>query len=691
MEGRSYTPLGVQELIERLNVPGGHETLFKKALLSLVHDNCVETRDGRFFLKESKEQVVVGTLRMHPRGFGFLQPNDPVRYTQDIFIPKHLTKNAVDSDIVEVLINEEAFSEKGPEGRVLSIVKRSRTHVAGTVWKIEKDVPYVHVPLLGSSKIVIVTQLDERKLRLGDRIILKVVDWGQEGSPALCEMSHYIGNIDNPACDVLAALEEFNLRSDFPTAVLEEAKAYSPKVPASEIKKRKDLRSLETFTIDPDTAKDYDDALSLSKDARGHFFLGVHIADVSHYVRSASKLDEEAKLRCNSTYFPGVCIPMLPPELSNELCSLKANVARLTLSVLMEFDPTGTLLDYSIERTCIKSQKRFTYKEAKKVLEGGLQSKHEKTLHHMVELCGLLKKKRYERGSIEFALPDIVVIVDEKGEPQKMERIDYDITHQLVEEFMLKANEVVATYLAEKNEPLTYRVHDEPAEDSLKEFAQLARAFGFEVPKKPKLVDLQQLFEAASGTAHATQLATSFIRSMKLAYYSPNNVGHFGLSLQYYCHFTSPIRRYVDLIVHRIVMGETHPLESLSAACHACSEQERISAKAEQATTLLKKLRLLDKMHQMHPNKIYKAVVTRVKNMGIIFDLQDLMIDGFLHISELDNDYFIYDEKKVALMGKSTRITYSCGKEISLRLIDLDFITLESKWALVTSKKRKNS
>lgn len=689
MGGRSYSPLSSFDLQERLKVPENHKTIFKKALLALIHEKTLESRDGRYFLKESSEQIVVGTLRMHPRGFGFLQPNDPVQFPQDIFIPKHLTKNAVDGDIVEVLINPESFSEKGPEGKVISIVRRSRTHVAGTVWKIDHDVNYVHVPLLGSSKTVIVTPIDERKLRLGDRIIMKIVEWGGDGRATLCEMSHYLGNIEDPSCDVKAAIEEFDLRSDFLSKVLEEAKSYSPTVSLSEIKKRTDLRKLETFTIDPDTARDFDDALSLSVDEKG-YHLGVHIADVSHYVKSGSALDEEAKIRCNSTYFPGYCLPMLPKELSDDLCSLKPKVNRLTLSVMMDFDHEGTLLNYKIFRSCIKSQKRFTYKEAKKVLDGKKRSKHAPTLNNMVELCRLLKKKRYERGSIEFALDEMVVIVDEKGIPQKMERIEYDITHQLVEEFMLKANEVVATYLTEKGEHLTYRVHDEPAEDNLKEFGNLARAFGFNFPnKKPSTHDLQKLFEEVKGTPYASQLATSFIRSMKLAYYSPSNVGHFGLSLQYYCHFTSPIRRYVDLIVHRIVCGETHAIELLSAACHACSEQERISAKAEQATTLLKKLRLLDAYYKEDPERVYKAHITRVKNMGIIFDIQDLMIDGFLHVSELDNDYFVYDEKRIALIGAHTNFTYTCGKEILLKLKRLDFITLQSDWTLVHQRKRR--
>jgi ribonuclease R len=689
MGGRGYLPLSIEELICKLHIPDQHETLFTKALTHLLKEKEIEQKVGRLGLKAVDNLIATGILRMHPRGFGFLQPDNPVEFPQDIFIPKHLTKNAVDGDVVEVLINDNVISEKGPEGRVISILKRSRTHVAGTVYEVmDNQDALVFVPLFGTSKKVIVKPIDERLLKSGDRLIMKVLDWGNDSKATYCEMSHYLGHISDASCDVKASIEEFDLRSDFPSQAVEEAVKLGSKVPLSEIKKRIDLRNEECFTIDPDTAKDFDDALSLKKDILGNFHLGVHIADVSYYVPSSSALDNEAKLRCNSTYFPGFCLPMLPHELSSELCSLKPKVNRLTLTVAMTFSSDATLIDYKIFRSVIKSAKRFTYKEAKAVLDLKKKSKHLSTLNLMVELCHLLKKKRYERGSIEFALSECVIKVDKEGMPTGFETVEYDITHQLVEEFMLKANEVVATYLTEKGQGLTYRVHDAPAEDSMKEFALLAGAFGFQLPKKPESKDLQKLFEEASKTPYAAHLATSFIRSMKLAYYSPSNEGHFGLSLDYYCHFTSPIRRYVDLVVHRIVCGEPYEQETLSMTCHACSEQERYSAKAEQSTVLLKKLRYLKKLQEEDPSRSYEATITRVRNMGILFEINDLKLDGFLHVSELENDYFVYDDKRLCLNGVHAGITYRCGSKISVSLKNLDFITLESKWALFVPIKK---
>ncbi|MBI3237037.1 MAG: RNB domain-containing ribonuclease, partial [Chlamydiales bacterium] len=282
----------------------------------------------------------------------------------------------------------------------------------------------------------------------------------------------------------------------------------------------------------------------------------VHIADVAHYVKPGSALDQEAIIRCNSTYFPGTCIPMLPEQLSNELCSLKPEVVRLTVSVLMDFDKEGTLIGHEVVRSCIYSAKRFTYFEAKDVLDKKVKSPYAKSLELMVELCQLLKKKRHERGSIDFALPETVILIDEKGEPTGVKKIEYDITHQLVEEFMLKANEMVAKELNLRKRPVLYRVHEEPSEENFTDFYQFARSLGFTLPAKPTPIDIQEMFDEAKKSPHSHQLSVAFIRSMRLAQYSPNNIGHFGLALEHYSHFTSPIRRYSDLVTQRLLFNE---------------------------------------------------------------------------------------------------------------------------------------
>lgn len=684
VSGRGYRPLTEAELMERLGLPPQHEPVFKRVLAKLLKEGVIVLTDNRFAIKQPSADVVTGVLRVHPRGFGFLQPEDISAYPEDIFIPKHLTMNAIDGDIVEVTINPTATSEKGPEGKVTTILERSRTHIAGIVRNVELDGDTVaYVPLLGTGRRVVVQASQNESLKVGDRIVMEVLDWGSQEKETTCRLSHHIGHISDPSCDIPAAIEEYELKTQFPNRVIKEAESFGTQVSKQDIASREDFRALECFTIDPDTAKDFDDAISLSKDKNGHYHLGVHIADVSHYVQTGSALDKEASSRCNSTYFPAYCIPMLPGVLSENLCSLKPKVNRLTVSVMVDLDSEGNLLQYRITRSVIKSTKRFTYREAKKVLDGLKKSPHAKTLHLMVELCGVLKRKRYERGSIEFSIPELVVIVDEKGEPQNTDLVLYDITHQLVEEFMLKANEIVAWHLSNQGKNLTYRVHDEPAEENMRDFADLARAFGFELPEKPTAADLQKLFDEAVSTPYGPYLATSFIRRMRLAVYSPENIGHYGLALSHYCHFTSPIRRYVDLVVHRILFGEGDDRESLEKIALRCSEQERISSKAEGSVVLLKKLRLLQKMMKENPHKQYEAVVTRIKNFGFFFEVLDVMLEGFFHVSELENDFFIFEESRMRLKGVHTGITYGSGEKVIVMPKDVDFIYLESKWYLI--------
>lgn len=628
---------------------------------------------------------LTGIFRGHPRGFGFVECD----YERDIFIPKKFTQNAIDGDTVEIRIKAMNHGGKGPEGEVVSVVARGKTHLVGLITGKEGADEYLaYIPLLGKDKTVLVET--KKKLKQGDRVVLKVTEWGEEENETVAQLSELIGNISDPSKDVPAAVIEYELRGDFPHEVIKEIEGFSATIPDEEIENREDLRKVTTITIDPDTAKDFDDALSLEVDKKGHFHLGVHIADVSYYVKPGTAIDEEARTRCNSTYFPGECIPMLPGLLSENLCSLKSNVNRLTASVFMEFDSEGKLLQTRFARAVIKSAKRFTYKEAHSVLEGTKKSKHKSLLQDMVKLCLLLKKKRFERGGIEFALPDLVIHVDEKGVPQKTETILYDITHQLVEEFMLKTNETVATHLAKKGMDLTYRVHEEPDEANIKEFLLLAERFGYKSRGKSTAKNIQAIFDDAMQTPYGHFLATSYIKCMKLAIYSPQNIGHYGLCLSHYCHFTSPIRRYIDLVIHRLLFEKNGVKENLDKIASHCSEKERNSARAENRVTLLKKLRLLKTKDAEKPYQEYEAIVTRIKPFGLFFEVVDFFVEGFIRVSELEEDYFRFEERKEILRGLRTGVIYSRGDRITVMVQSIDLITLDTKWYIMQDGK-KNS
>lgn len=632
---------------------------------------------------KKKSQPAEGVLRVHSRGFGFLQPDDRSRFPEDIFVPKQRTEGAIDGDRVRVEIVPSPYSDKGPEGRVTAILERSRNQLAVTVYRLEKDgSAYAHSPLLGE-ELVFIERPSKRRLKVGDRFVLEMFDWGNEHRAPQGEILHFIGPLSDPSKDVQAAIAEFELDHVFPPEVLKEVKAFGTTVKKKDLRDREDLRSLETFTIDPETAKDFDDALTLSRDQDGPFHLVVHIADVSHYVRPNTALDDEAQRRCNSTYFPGEVVPMLPHELSSHLCSLQPHVDRLAVSVFVTIDPSGDVLDSRVTKSVIHSDERYTYEQARDILAGKEKSAHTKTLHLMQELCLLLKKQRAKRGSIEFALPEVVVRVDPKGDPQGIEIIEYDVTHQLVEEFMLKANEIVATKLFEENKPLSYRIHEAPNPSNLAAFASLATRFGYTLSSEPTSPELQALFDAARNEPHGQFLATAFIRSLKLASYSPDNIGHWGLNLEHYTHFTSPIRRYIDLVVHRVLFDESPSDLNLNEVSEQCSLKERLSAKAEGRVKLLKKLRLLDRLHKENPKRSYKAVITSAKPFGLAFEVEEVMVEGFVHISLIDSDYYDFDEKAGGLIGADSGKQYLTGDTISVKLDHLNLIDGQTSWRIV--------
>ncbi len=678
IQGKRYTPATFEQLVAQLAIHEVHQPLLQEILNDMVTKGQLALLRNKYTLPTSAA-LATGTISVHHKGFGFVKVGEG----PDVFIPRHAIMDAVDGDQVEIEISPNV-SPKGPEGQVVAILKRSRTHLAGTIISKSGRHYTAYAPLLGLDKPVLVKSKGQ-SLKEGDRIICKVINWHNDANLAEAELSRYIGHISDPSIDVIAAIEEFELPDGFTKEALEEAKAFGAKISPKEIKNRRDITDWECVTIDPDTAKDYDDAITLTRDEKGHFHLGVHIADVSYYVKPDGHLDKEALLRCNSTYFPGSVVPMLPEELSNELCSLKPNVKRLTQSVFAEFNPQGDLVDVKIERTVIKSQKRFTYKEALQVIEKKKKSPHLPLLELMVELCYVFKKKRMERGSIDFAMPDDVIIVDDKGVPLRIERVEYDITHQMIEEFMLKANELVAIHLAKKGKTLIYRVHESPTAESFQDFYNFARSLGFHLPQTPSHKDIQKLFQEAKESPLSPQLWVSFIRSMRLAAYSTENVGHYGLALEHYCHFTSPIRRYTDLIIQRLLFNEISDTADIDAVATACSEKERISFRAESSVKILKKLRLAGTYFADDPTKIYTAIITKIKPFALFFEVPIFDLEGSIHISQIGNDYFEFNPTRMTFRGSRTGKTFTAGQPILVRLDKINYTLGQAEWSLVSA------
>lgn len=680
--GKNCKPLTEKELLKQLHIPEQNLDVVKLVITDLLLEEFLEVKKKKLTLKVNEPPPILGILRVHIRGFGFFKPDSKSEMKEEVFIPKGCMEGAVDGDRVEVKLLPPTGVGKGPEGKVVTIIKRGRTHLGATITHFDKNGnAYAYAPLLGAAKPVLVKLNASPICEKGDRVLLKIEDWGDRSHPITASLEKRIGSISDASLDVIAATHEFDLPKEFSKEVMKEVKKWGSAVDPEHFKDRRDFTHLTTITIDPETARDFDDALSLDIDSKGNFLLAVHIADVSTYVKSGSALDKEAQARSNTTYFPGQCIPMLPSALSDGLCSLKPDVVRLTLTVLMAFDAKGSLQKKEIFRSYIKSNKRFSYEEAKQVLDGKLKSPYKKDIEGLVKLCLLLKKQRAGRGSIDFALPELVVKVEENGEPSGVYTVEYDITHQLVEECMLKANEVVAKELSDSGVKLLFRIHEEPEGTSMEEFAALARLLGFQMPhKKPSMEEIADLFDKAKTTTYAHRLSIAFIRSMKLAIYSPENVGHFGLALEHYCHFTSPIRRYSDLIIHRLLMKEKMDESDLREIALKCSEQERLSMRAETHVKRLKKLRLLTKWKEEDPAREYTAIITQIKPVGIIFEIQDIMLEGFLHISELENDYFDFNPATNQLKGRGTGIIHKVADTLSTIPDQIDLIQLEVKW-----------
>ncbi|MEC8306695.1 MAG: ribonuclease R family protein [Chlamydiota bacterium] len=625
---------------------------------------------------ESSPSLIEGTIQVHVRGFAFVSPSD---HSADIFIPKIHKGGAVSGD--QVMVQLLPFQKKGNEGKVVEIISRAKSDWVGVVYaRNEAGDALIYLPSMGENKAARIDKNLASRLDIGDRLLLRVTDWKEENEPAECTILESMGTIDQAEGDIPSAILDFGLAKDFPKSVLKEAAKHGKQVKKKELQGRVDLSALEAVTIDPDTAKDFDDALSLTCDQRGHYHLGVHIADVSHYVTPGSALDDEAKQRGNSTYFPQCCLPMLPESLSNNLCSLREGVNRLTVSVLAELNADGHLLSARVVKGWIKSRKRLTYGEAAMILNGTLSSPHKALLHRLAALCKVLKKQRRARGSIEMSLPEIVLMCDESGMPCNYQVHPYDITHQLVEECMLKANEIVARFLVEERGNAIFRIHDKPDRESLESFYSLVRRLGYRLPKEPSSEQIQKVLDQAIQKEGGDQLVIAFIRTMKMAIYSHKNEGHYGLALDNYLHFTSPIRRYTDLVVHRLLDAPNDEKELMEVA-RECSEKERLSFKAEMQVMKLKKLRLLDKYHREESDRWYQGLITQVRPFGFAFEVSPLGWEGFIHVADLP-DHYHYVAKKEQLVDTKRKTLFSVGNKIDLRLASVDLIQCQTRWTL---------
>lgn len=693
MQEEAYKPVTAEELAQIFNIDKKELGVFYSVLDIMESEGLVvKTRKNKYGILD-KMNLVAGKLQGHPKGFGFLIQDTPG--TDDIFIPAENMNGAMNNDRIVARITKKAHQGKRIEGEIIRILKRANTKVVGT---LEKNDNFGFV-IPDDKRIyqdIFVSKADLNEAKNGHKVVVEIVRWPEKRRNPEGKIIEVLGSANKPGVDILSIIKKYNLPEEFPEEVEESVDKISEEIPEGEYKRRRDLRDIKIVTIDGEDAKDLDDAISIEKLSDGKYRLGVHIADVTFYVKEKSPLDKEALKRGTSVYLVDRVIPMLPKKLSNGLCSLNPKEDRLTLSCMMVIDETGKVINSEIYESIIRTSERMTYTDVTKILKDkdkSLIERYDYLLEEfklMEELCLILNKKRMQRGALDFDFDESKIILDESGKPIEIKPYEREIANRIIEEFMLVCNETIAEHMFWTGMPFIYRIHEDPDEEKLIQFGEFAHNLGYIIRKTkevhPKV--LQEILEQAKGKKEEIVINTLLLRSLQQAKYAPECSGHFGLAAKYYCHFTSPIRRYPDLAIHRIIKEfignridekrEKQLKKFVASASLQSSEMERLAQEAERETDDLKKVEYMsDKI-----GNIYSGVISSVTSFGIFVELENT-IEGLVHISNLADDYYIYDDKHYCLIGERTRKVYRLGDEVKVKVAKTDIDSRTIDFALV--------
>lgn len=683
MESEGYVPIKRRDMRAMLSVPQEDREKFENLINELIAEGRVfETKKGK--LASPKDlQMATGTFIGHARGFGFVTPDAG---GEDIFIPASETMGAMQKDRVLYKMLHKAEKGKKADGVIVRILERGQQRIVGTFEAGSKGYGFVVADDKKIAKDIFISRENTKGAVTGHKVVVEITDYGEDRRNPEGKVIEILGHINDPGVDILSVIRRYELAVEFPEEVYAEIEHLGTEVAEADKKGREDLRDLLTITIDGADAKDLDDAVSLKRLGNGNFELGVHIADVSHYVRENTALDKEAYARGTSVYLVDRVIPMLPHKLSNGICSLNPHVDRLALSCLMEVNGRGEVVSHRILESVINSDYRMTYTAVREILEDGTPALLEQyaeilpMLEDMEELRQILGEKRRKRGSVNFDLPESKIILDENGKPIDIKPYEKSIATNMIEEFMLVCNETIAENSFWQEMPFMYRSHQEPDEDRLEKMEQFLRGFGYYLRKKDGEIhprELQKVLQKAEETDEERIITRMVLRSMMQARYTAENGGHFGLAAKYYCHFTSPIRRYPDLEIHRMIKKMLHgELDEKASVYYRrkmpdwakhCSKQERVAEDAERDTDALKKVEFMeDKVGQ-----IYEGIISGVTNWGIYVELPNT-IEGMVALSQMDDDYYEFDEKKMLVFGKRTKKSYRLGDKVVVSVAKVD-------------------
>ena len=676
-----YVPMKLKELAILLQVPKEKKHELKAVMDALVEEGKVcLSKKGKYCKREAKR--LTGVYQAHPRGFGFVTvEGEP----DDIFIGEDDTLGALQGDTVEVTIVKSPEGKR-KEGKILRIVSRGTVKLVG-LFQIQKNKNYGFV-IPDNQRFVkdIFVPIECSKGAVnGHKVVVELTSYGGDGKKPEGKVVEIIGHINDPGTDILSIVKNYDLPLEFPEKVLNQAARIADEISEADMAGRKDLRNWQMVTIDGEDAKDLDDAISLTRDGED-YLLGVHIADVTNYVQERSALDREALNRGTSVYLVDRVIPMLPHKLSNGICSLNAGVDRLALSCIMKVDKKGNVIDHEIAETVIRVDERMTYTSVKKILTDKDPEETEK-YHELVpmfelmeELADILRRKRHQRGSINFDFPETKMVLDKAGRPLEIRPYDRNVATKIIEDFMLLANETVAEDYYWQELPFVYRTHEAPDEEKIRKLATFINNFGYSMhigvnEIRPK--EVQKLLTKVEGTPEESLISRLALRSMNQAKYTPENTGHFGLAAPYYTHFTSPIRRYPDLQIHRIIKDNIRGRMNVSKIEHYqsilpevtrhSSETERRAEEAERETIKLKKVEYMSE----HIGEVFEGVISGITKWGMYVELPDT-IEGLVHVTNMYDDHYDYYEERYEMVGEHTGNVYKLGQTVFVRVIGTD-------------------
>ena len=686
----SNTSFKSKDIAKRLKLASDDEIVSLKHFLHQLYEEKFLTRNGKRYKmnQNASSGKITGELQISPGGFGFVVPNN--KKLGDIFIASRNLSTAFSGDTVEVALFAKRKG-KNIEGQIVNVISRKRTNIVGTLRKsqvtyfVKPDEPEIH-------RDIYVDKENLKGAKEGDKVIVGNLFWDTSLLNPEGEIVEVIGKAGTKDAEISSIAYEFHLPFKFSSKALEEAERISENFSADDLKDRGDFRKHNVFTIDPADAKDFDDALSIEILENENYSIGIHIADVSHYVSIGSALDREALERGNSVYLVGGVIPMLPEKLSNNICSLVPNKDRMTYSVIVEMTKRGKVENYQIKKTIINSKRRFTYDEVQEIIEDS-KGDFEKEVLLLNEIAQNLRKKRFREGGIEFSTPEIRFNLDEHNKPIAIYRKDAKESNMLVEEFMLLANKICAAHISafknESSKPFVYRVHDYPDAEKIIEFSRFVKSLGFSfdpgLSKNTK--QFHSLMLQIKGREEEALINELAIRSMAKAVYSTKNIGHYGLGFKQYTHFTSPIRRYSDLIVHRMLFhyleGNNKSIYSplkLEEISNHISATERSAIEAERLSIKIKQIEYLEN----HIGESFHAVISGVTHFGLFVKILDILAEGLIRVRDLEGDFYVYDEKKYSLIGRRTKKQYRLGDKVWVKLVrvdqeksELDFIITE--------------